>query len=141
MIVSVFLSLWSSPVVASDVVEVGRQWLNKVALINFLLKKEYIYIYILLVVSGRERVREGWFQNVACEIYNILVIFEKGNALECAEKNLFVISSWEILTFGENPVANSETGWAIVRYALILYEEVSAVIEVISMGKERMIIA
>lgn len=71
----------------------GRQWLNKVALINFLLKKEYIYIYILLVVSGRERVREGWFQNVACEIYNILVIFEKGNALECAEKNLFVISS------------------------------------------------
>lgn len=92
MIVSVFLSIWSSPAVASDVVEVGRQWLNKVAVINFLLKKK-VYIYILLVVSGRERVGDGWFQNVACEIYNILVIFEKGNALDCAEKTLFVISS------------------------------------------------
>lgn len=46
------------------------------------------------------------------------------------------ISSWVILTFDENRVANSETGQDIVRYAFILYEKGSTITEVISVGKE-----
>lgn len=44
------------------------------------------------------------------------------------------------MTFGENSVADSETSQGIVRYALILYEKASALIEVISVGKKGMII-